>query len=130
MARNETGRVLRFGMAGFLNTVICYALFVALLRWIPWWPAYAVAFVTGIALSYAMQTLLVFRVRPTWSTALRFPFVYVMQFLVASITMAALIEGFGLAPAWAALLTLGITVPLSYVAVRWTLTASGQVQGS
>jgi len=79
-------------------------------------------FFAGVVLSYWLNTGVVFRVQRSWSSALRFPLVYVVQFVVATIVMAALIEGMGVAPAIAALMTLAITVPITYFAMRWTLT--------
>jgi putative flippase GtrA len=119
---SHAGTVARFGLVGFINTLASYALFVGLERLMPWWPAYAIAFVAGVALSYWLNTGVVFRVQRSWSSALRFPLVYVVQFVVATIVMAALIEGMGVAPAIAALVTLAITVPVTFFAMRWTLT--------
>jgi putative flippase GtrA len=118
----DAGTLARFGLVGFINTIAGYALFIGLERLMPWWPAYAIAFFAGVVLSYWLNTGVVFRVQRSWSSALRFPLVYVVQFIVATIVMAALIEGMGVAPAIAALMTLAITVPITYLTMRWTLT--------
>jgi putative flippase GtrA len=114
----------RFVVAGGINTAASYALFVALELVLPYVAAYAIAYVAGIVLSYLLNTGLVFRVPRRWSTFLRFPLVYVVQFLLGSGVIIALVEGFAMSPRMAALLALVATVPVTFLAARFVLRPS------
>jgi len=112
---------LRFLVAGGINTVASYALFVALERWMPYLIAYAIAYAAGIALSYVLNTAFVFRVRRRWRSALAFPLIYVAQFALGSAVMALLVEAFGVRPAIAALAAIVASIPVTFLASRVVL---------
>jgi putative flippase GtrA len=125
-ARGETARtppaeVVRYGVAGSINTGASYALYFLLLRVLPYAFAYSIAFVAGIALSYWLNARFVFHAPTSWASALRFPLVYVTQYLVGLATVAIIVEGLGVHPALAALFALLATVPLGFVLTRWCL---------
>ena len=111
----------RFVVVGVINTVASYSLFVALELVLPYVVAYAIAYVAGIVLSYMLNTGFVFRVPRRWSTFLRFPLVYVVQFALGSGVIVALVEGFAMSPRVAALLALVATVPVTFLAARFVL---------
>jgi putative flippase GtrA len=119
--RREARSFARYLVAGVVNTIASYGLFVALELVLPYLAAYAVAYVAGIALSYVLNTRMVFRVPQRWSTFIRFPVVYLVQFLVGSTAMVILVEAFGIDPRIAALLALIVTVPVTYLAARYVL---------
>ena len=79
----------RFLLVGLVTTAASYALFVALELVLPYLIAYAIAYVAGIVLSYLLNTRVVFRVARSWSTFLRFPLVYVFQFVLGSSVIVA-----------------------------------------
>jgi putative flippase GtrA len=122
-AAEPRGAFLRFLVAGAVNTGATYALFLGLAQVLPYLVAYAIAYVAGIALAYALAAGFVFRVPPQWSTALRFPLVYVLQFAVGSGVMALLVEAFGVAPAFAAIAAIVASIPVTFVASRRALRA-------
>jgi len=122
-ARGRTA-FLRFIVAGGVNTAVTYALFVALERLLPYLVAYAIAYAVGIGLSYLFNTGYVFRVRQRWTTALRYPLVYVAQFALGSAVMAILVEAFGVPPAIAALVAIAASIPFTFVASRIALSVS------
>ena len=111
----------RFLVAGAANTALSYALFLALERVMPYVVAYALAYVAGIVVSYLLNTALVFRVQRRWSSALRYPLVYVVQFLAGTGTVVLLVEAFGVAPWLAALAAIAVTVPITFVLSRAVL---------
>jgi len=117
----EARSFARFLVAGVANTVASYALFVALELVLPYLVAYAIAYVTGIVLSYFLNTRFVFRVPQRWSTFMKFPIVYLVQFLLGSAVIVGLVEALGFSPRIAALLALVVTVPATYLTAKLVL---------
>jgi len=117
--RRGAGEFVRFLVSGGINTAASYALYLLLLRFMHYLVAYTLAYVAGIALSYALMTRFVFRARPQWTTAVRFPLVYAAQFVVGSGTTFLLVEGAGISPAWAAAVAIVIVVPVTFAVARY-----------
>ena len=73
--------LLRFIVVGGINTAVTFVLFMSLSLVLPVPAAYTVTYALGIVLSYALNSLFVFRTELSLRTALRFPLVYVVQYL-------------------------------------------------
>jgi len=119
--RRDLRSFARFVIVGAVNTGASYALFVALELVLPYVAAYAIAYLAGIVLSYVLNTRFVFGVARSWSTFLRFPLVYVVQFVLGSAIIVALVESFAMSPRVAALIALVATIPVTFVAARFVL---------
>ena len=124
-ARPGTRSFARFLLVGLANTAASYALFVLLEVVLPYLIAYAIAYAAGIVLSYLLNTAVVFRVARSWSTFVRFPLVYVLQFVLGSSIIVLLVEGLAIEPRVAALVALAVTVPVTYFAARFVLRGRG-----
>src|SRR5438067_1881895 len=72
---------LRFVLVGGVNTGVTFVLFLALCWVMPAPAAYTVTYIAGIGLSYLLNSLFVFQTDISVRTALRFPLVYVVQYL-------------------------------------------------
>ena len=105
--------LVRYVLAGVLNTGATYALFYALLYVLPYAKAYTVAFVAGIGLSYALNARFVFAAPIRLASALAWPLVYLVQYLVGLAVLALLVERFGIAPAAAAIVASTVKGALS-----------------
>ena len=115
------GEVLRFLLGGVLNTVVGYGCYLLLLRWMHYELAYAIAYVLGIGVSYAFSTAFVFRQPMRWRSALYFPLVYLLQFLISFVLLKVLIDLLH-APVWfSPLLLLVITIPATFVLSRFII---------
>ena len=71
----------RFLATGLVNTAVGYGVYLGLLRWTSYEIAYAAAYVIGIVVAYVLNSLFVFRSPIGLRTALRYPFVYLAQYL-------------------------------------------------
>ncbi len=112
------GSVARFLLAGTLNTGATYAVYLLLLQVAPYAIAFSISFVAGILLSYALNARFVFRRRTAWHSFLRFPLIYLVQYLIAMLLVALCVERLGIAPWLAPLLCLVVTIPMTYVLAR------------
>lgn len=99
-----------------------YALYLVLLHYLDYRTAYGVAFLSGIVLSYALNVRFVFRVRPSWRSAILFPLVYVVQYLVGLGVLQLAVERFGIPREYALLASIAVSVPLSFLLTRVLLT--------
>ena len=111
----------RFIAAGAINTVASYAIFLALLQFAPYLVAYTIAYAIGIAISYLLMTRFVFATPPRLRTALRFPLVYVAQYLTGSAVIVVLVEAWGVSAPIAAIVAIVASIPVTFLLSRTIL---------
>ena len=73
---------VRFLIAGGINTLATYLLYLAVLLVAPYPLAYSLSYAAGIIISFILNSRFVFRVPLRWSRLLRYPVVYVAQYLL------------------------------------------------
>lgn len=105
-------------MAGVINSVSTYVIYVLIVLAAPYAVAYTISYVAGIGISFLLNTSYVFRAAPTKRAAAQYPFVYAVQYLVGLIGLHLLVRYLGVDARIAPLITLLVTVPLSFVLSR------------
>jgi putative flippase GtrA len=115
------GEGLRFLLGGVVNTLASYGIYLALQFFLPYQAAYAIAFALGVAISYYINLVFVFRQRGSARKALVFPFVYLAQYLLGAATLALLVERLGVAKEYAPLLVVIVTIPVTFALSRRVL---------
>lgn len=115
------GQAVRFLLSGAANTALTYAIYLLLLPALDYQRAYAVAFVSGIAFSYVMNVRFVFRVRANWRSAVLFPLVYLIQYLVGLAVLHVAIERLGIPREYALLASIAVSIPLTFLCSRLLL---------
>jgi putative flippase GtrA len=113
---------LRFLVGGAINTVITYVLFLALDRIFHHSLAYTFSFLAGIAIAYALASTFVFRTGFALRSALRFPGVYVVQYVYGLAALWLLIEVAHMPGEIAMLLVIVTSVPLTFLLTRFAVT--------
>lgn len=108
----------RFLAGGVLNTGITYLLYLGLLQLVSYRIAYSAAFVTGILISYGLNAVFVFRARITIGSLIRFPLIYLAQYLIGIVLVVTLVELAGVAAWIAPIFAIVVTVPLTFVLSR------------
>lgn len=113
---------LRFLVAGGSTTLFSYALYAVLLYLnIRPGPAYAVAYIAGIAWAYAVNSLWVFKAPLSLRRFLRFPLVYMAQ-AIASFALFYLLQSvLGMHPLLAPILVTVLLLPLTYLLSKLVL---------
>jgi len=109
---------LRFLMVGGLQTVLSYLFFLLLIEWLAYPVAYSLTYCAGIVLSYFLHVLFVFRERVRLPTFLKFPLVYLAQYLVGLVLLWLFVDLLQLAPAWAMVAVIALTIPITFLASR------------
>lgn len=120
-AAGDWDEFLRFLIGGTINTVITYALFLALDRIFHHSIAYTLSFLAGIAIAYALASIFVFRTGFALRSALRFPGVYVVQYLYGLAALWLLIDVARMRSEFAMLLVIATLVPITFVLTRYVV---------
>ena len=110
--------MLRFLIGGGLNVVVGYGGYLILLHWFRYEVAYAIAYTVGIFVSYVFNTLYVFRQSMRWRSALRYPLVYLLQFLLGLVLLKILVEVMHMPQRFAPLAVAVVTIPATFLASR------------
>lgn len=113
---------LRFIVSGGFNTVLTYAIYLALLNFLPYKKSYTISYVIGIVLAYLLNRFFVFRSHQGIRTAVIMPFIYLVQYVLALSILWIWVEVFHLddhlAPLSAIILTLPVTFLFSKLAFQ------------
>jgi putative flippase GtrA len=113
-----SAEMLRFLVGGLLNTALGYGCYLLLLHWVHYEIAYALAYAISIAASYVFSAAVVFRQPLRLNAALRYPLVYLVQFLLGLVLMRVLVDLLH-TPAWIAPLLVSVcTIPVTFVLSR------------
>ena len=111
-----------FVVVGGINTIVTWFIYVGLNELLPYAVSFTVTYAFGIVLSYSLNTRWVFRVPMSWKTFIRFPIVYVVQYLAGLVLLFLLVElahvPKNLAPFAITAITLPATFLLSRVILR------------
>ena len=115
------GEWLRYAGVGMVNTASYYVIFRALHPFMPYLVAHALAFAVCIVISFFLNCAVTFHVSPTWARFLRFPLSTLTTFIVMTVGVSVLVQGAGVDPNVASLVSALAAVPLSYVISRMLL---------
>ena len=123
-ARVEVGRgrrrpFLRFLLSGGVNTVLTYAVYLLLMKFMPYWLAYSVSFAGGIGMAYALNRLFVFGEHRGALSLLGLPLVYGIQYVIGLLLLWLWVAVAGLDARLGPLATIGVTVPLTFILTRY-----------
>ena len=112
----------RFVFWGSVNTLTGYLLYAFLLLFLPYLFSYTIAFVVSIFISYFLNSKFVFNQELRLSKAIRYPLVYLAQFVIGTTSLYLLVHILGInkliAPAGVVILSVPITFYLSRGIVR------------
>ncbi|WP_338759979.1 GtrA family protein [Massilia sp. METH4] len=108
------GGGLRFLLAGGLNTAVTYLLYLGLLPVAGYQASYAIAFVTGIAISYVLGRVFVFQAHQGYRSVLMLPLVYLVQYAVGAAVVWAWIDVLHQHAMLAPAIAIAATLPLTY----------------
>lgn len=115
VARTEQ---FRFLLAGGLNTVLTYLLYLLLLPVAGYGFAYTINYAFGIVLSYFLNRLFVFRERARMDHLVTFPAAYLLPYLSGLLLLRILVGSVGVDARIAPVLAMVITVPMSFFLLR------------
>ena len=115
---------VRFIVSGAINTGITYGLYLLLLPLLGYLPAYSAAYVAGILLSYWLNSVFVFGQPMSWRSLVRFPLVYVVQYVLTGVLLWLSVDALGVDKRIALLAAIAVTVPVTFLAARLAILPS------
>jgi putative flippase GtrA len=115
-------QVGRFAIVGVINTGTFYASYLVMHGWLPYYPAYVIAFLISMVGSFFLNTYITYRTRPTWRKFLLFPLTNLTNFVVTSVGVFVLVEWFGVDERIAPLLAAAAAIPVTFLVSRRILT--------
>ena len=121
----------KFGVIGVINTGTFYALYLLLHSWLPYYPAYVIAFLISMVGSFFLNTYFTYRTKPTWRKFLLFPLSNATNFVISTAGLYLLVHWLGLDSRIAPLVAAAAAIPFTYLVAQFVLvtrTAESELQ--
>ncbi|ASW86162.1 GtrA family protein [Mycobacterium intracellulare] len=112
---------VRFVLAGGVNALVTYGVYLILLPLIGYTVAYSVQFVGGIFFAYYLNARFVFRRPLRWRHAMQYPLVYLLQYGLGLALMTVLVEWLHLHAELAPVLVIVAMLPFTFWLARWII---------
>lgn len=106
---------LKFLISGGINTLATYLMYLFLLLFYNYSLSYSVSYVAGIFLSYYLNSVFVFKEKISFRKFLKFPLVYLVQYLVNMIMLYILVEYAQLNVQIVPLVAMVVTIPITFL---------------
>jgi len=108
----------RFVFWGGVNTLAGYLVYVSLLLFLPYLVSYSVAFLFSIFVSYVLNSKFVFKQELELRKAIKYPLVYVNQYVLGALSLYLLVHFLGISKLAAPLLVIVLTIPATFFLSR------------
>jgi putative flippase GtrA len=108
----------RFIFWGGVNTLAGYSIYALLLSFLSYLISYSIAYVAGIFISYFLNSKFVFKQELKLSKALKYPLVYVTQYLLGMVCLYLLVQVLRVNKLIAAAIVVLLSIPLTYLLSR------------
>lgn len=105
---------LKFVISGGVNTLATYLVYLLLLLFLNYSLSYTVSYVSGIFLSYYLNTVFVFKEKVSLKKFFKFPIVYLIQYLINILMLYILVEFLNLSEQIVPLIVIVVTIPITY----------------
>ena len=111
----------RFAAVGAANTAVYYGSYLLLRLAFSFLVADVIAVVIAMLFAFFAHSAITYRTRPTLRKLLLFPFGNIAGYLILTVGAWGLVRA-GLNDRWAPLLAAGVSVPVTFVVLRFVLT--------
>lgn len=112
------GEFFRFILFGGINTLAGYLIYALLLRFFSYLIAYSIMYILVVSGSYMLTSKFVFDQKLGLSKAVRYPLVYLVQYLLGMISLYFFVQVLNVNKLVAPLLVVLLTVPVSFFLSR------------
>lgn len=109
----------RFILVGLVNTCATYLLYLLFLRWFDYRVGYTISFIVGIVIAYELNRVFVFQAKRAARSIAAVPLVYLLQYVIGLGIVAAAVTLLGIPRPYAPILSIAVTVPLTFLLNRW-----------
>ncbi|MFF5993861.1 GtrA family protein [Lysinibacillus sp. KU-BSD001] len=105
----------RFLIVGGINTVTTYIIYALFLLFLEYNFAYIISYVSGIIVSFILNGKFVFKVHLTLEKAIKFPLVYVVQYMINFLVLNFLIKQLAIHELIAPVIVIIISIPITFI---------------
>ncbi|MFI4918592.1 MAG: GtrA family protein [Legionellales bacterium] len=113
-------QVIGFAVTGTLSTLLMFGLYVGLNKITSYQYAYLMAYCISVVALYFMNVLFVFNKQVSLRTFLKFPLIYLLQYLLGATVIELLVRQ-GFSVTYAPLLVVIVLLPLTFLLNRMVL---------
>lgn len=115
------GEALRFLIAGGMNTVLTYLIYLSLLNVVNYLLAFTLSFIVGIVIAFVIYSFFVFKTPFVWSKMLQYPILYALQYGGGLVLLAILVEYIGLDKRISPIINVTLLTPITFGLNKWFL---------
>ena len=116
-----TKSFFKFVIAGAVNTSLSYLLYLLLLEVLSYTLAYSISYCFGIICSYLLNSLYVFNQPLKLSLFLKYPIVYVVQYVLGIFILGLMVEIIGVGPELGMVFVIIISIPVTFMLSKFIL---------
>lgn len=113
---------VRFIIAGGINTLSTYFLYLVLIYITSYKIAYGISYTSGIFISYILNSRFVFHVPYNWKKFIKFPIVYIIQYAISILGIFISIEYLYISKEIAPLIIILLNIPITFFISKTILT--------
>lgn len=108
----------RFLIAGGVNTVLTYIIYALLAMAAHYEVAFTASYIIGIAISYVLNALFVYRTKLSLARAAAFPLVYLVQYGLGVALLYVLVDWLRMSKFIAPVVIVIVTIPVTFLLSR------------
>lgn len=106
---------IKFVVSGLINTGLTYIVYLILLKYMDYTFAYSISYISGILISYLLNSLFVFKERISFKKFLKFPLIYIVQYLINLSMVFIFVDQLKLSAQIVPIIVILITIPITYL---------------
>lgn len=106
---------MRFLIVGIINTLSTYLIYLFLLIVFNYHISYTISYIAGIIISYYLNSIYVFKEKVSFIKFLKYPIVYVVQYLINLATMFLFIEYLHFQQQIVPIIVMVLSIPITYL---------------
>lgn len=118
--KSQLGEIVRFGIVGVLATLLQYAIYWLLIRWLSPTLAMTIGYAVSFVFNFVASTRFTFRVEASAKRGAGFAFSHAINYVLQMLTLNLFIW-LGVAKQWAPVPMFCICVPVNFLLVRFFL---------
>ncbi|MFD2703137.1 GtrA family protein [Paenibacillus shunpengii] len=116
----------KFVISGGINTLVTYIFYLLLLMFLGYSLSYTISYVSGIFLSYYLNSVFVFKEKISFIKFLKFPVVYLIQYLINIVMVYLFVEKLQVSPLLVPLIVIIISMPITFVISKLIIKGKGR----
>lgn len=119
--RSIKAESIRFLIAGGINTLLTYFIYLTFLDIFSYPIAFSISFIAGIFIAYGLNTIFVFKTLLSLRKMFQYPLIYAFQYGVGLLLLAFLVTNLGVDKRFAPLINVLLLTPLTFMLNKWFL---------